>query len=256
MHDLVFIQQLSDNVPAVRAEVEVLLALAREHGFQHWELAAHGLRGWALAREGASDVGLGLMREGSGIRQRLGSNLRMPYHHARMAELYGYAERPEEGLNQLEKAVTVMTATGERWWEGEIYRLKGEFLLAQESREQGARSKAQKVRSKNQGVKIGTDSRPQIPNTHDEAEAWYLKAIDIARTQQAKSLELRATMSLARLWQGQGKQRQAHTLLSEIYHWFTEGFETKDLQEAKALLDDLAGVQRLGSEINSRPQSS
>jgi len=73
----------------------------------------------------------------------------------------------------------------------------------------------------------------------EEAEACFLKAIDIARQQQAKSLELRAATSLARLWQRQGKQHEAHSMLSEIYHWFTEGFDTADLQEARALLEKL-----------------
>ncbi len=235
LHDEVFIHQLSDNVPAVRAEVEVLLALAREHGFQHWELAAHGLRGWALAREGESVVGLGLMREGSGVRQNMGSNLRMPYHHARMAELYGQAERPEEGSNQLEKALSIMTTTGERWWEAEIYRLKGTLTLQKGARgwELGAGEEV------SQKSKI-TDPRPLTPDPQGEAEACFLKALEVSRHQQAKSLELRATMSLARLWQQQGKHHEAHTMLSDIYNWFTEGFDTKDLQEAKALLAKLS----------------
>jgi class 3 adenylate cyclase/predicted ATPase len=230
LHDLVFIHQFSDNASAVRAEVEVLLALAREHGFQHWELAAQAMRGWALAREGDSGVGLGLLREGSGVRQNLGSNLRMPYHHARMAELYGQAEQPDEGLHQLEKAVRIMTTTGERWWEAEIYRLKGTLTL--EAR----------------GLRLETSSpSPQAPSlkplvsrgVEQEAEGYFLKAIEVSRHQQAKSLELRAAMSLARLWQQQGKHHEAHTMLSDIYHWFTEGFDTKDLQEARGLLVEL-----------------
>src|SRR5262249_52998277 len=84
------------------------------------------------------------------------------------------------------------------------------------------------------------DPKSQILNSESEAEACFLKAIDIARKQQAKSLELRAATSLARLWQQQGKQAEAHKLLSDVYNWFTEGFDTKDLQEAKALLDELS----------------
>ncbi|MSQ48363.1 MAG: hypothetical protein EXR78_08290 [Deltaproteobacteria bacterium] len=250
LHDEMFIHQLSDNASAVCAEVEVLLAFAREHGFQHWELAAHGLRGWALAREGESVVGLGLMREGSGVRQNMGSNLRMPYHHARMAELYGQSERPDEGLNQLEKALSIMTTTGERWWEAEIYRLKGTLTLQKGTRgwelgageEEGQKSKAcpeLRRRSKSQKSKV-TVTRPLTLDPQGEAEACFLKAIEVSRHQQAKSLELRATMSLSRLWQQQGKKQQAHTMLFEIYNWFTEGFDTKDLQEAKALLKELS----------------
>ena len=108
-----------------------------------------------------------------------------------------------------------MNKTGERFYEAEVYRLRGELTLAQSS----VQSLASRVH---------------------EAEACFLKAIDIACHQQAKSLELRATMSLARLWQSQGKTAEARQLLADIYGWFTEGFDTKDLQEAKALLEKLA----------------
>ena len=111
-----------------------------------------------------------------------------------------------EALAQVEK-------TGERWYEAELYRLKGQLTL--QSQVESHKSKV------------------------EEAEECFLKAIEIARHQQAKSLELRAAMSLARLWHEQGKQKEAHALLAEIYHWFTEGLDTRDLQEAKALLEEL-----------------
>jgi predicted ATPase len=104
----------------------------------------------------------------------------------------------------------VVDKTGERVYEAELYRLKGELTL-----------------------------QSHVQHRESEAEACFLRAIAIARQQQAKSLELRATTSLTRLWQRQGKQKEAHALLSEIYHWFTEGFDTKDLQEAKALIEEL-----------------
>ena len=110
----------------------------------------------------------------------------------------------------------MMQRTGEQWYEAELYRLKGELGLQQASM---------------QRLEGGVQK---------EAEECFGEAIEIARQQQAKSLELRATMSLARLWQQHGKQTEAHQMLSEIYGWFTEGFDTKDLQEAKALLEQLA----------------
>jgi predicted ATPase len=113
--------------------------------------------------------------------------------------------------------------TGERYYEAELYRLKGELIL-QQSKVQGPRSEV---------------SLSQIQDPQGEAEICFLKAIEIARKQQAKSLELRATMNLARLWQQQGKLAEAHRMLSVVYHWFTEGFDTKDLQEASALLEEL-----------------
>ena len=111
-----------------------------------------------------------------------------------------------------------MEKTGGRLYEAELYRLKGELLLPQG----GYRLQAAGSRGKT-----------------DEAEECFQQAIEIARRQSAKSWELRAATSLARLWQQQSKQREAHQLLSEICNWFTEGFDTKDLQEAKTLLEEL-----------------
>jgi predicted ATPase len=120
----------------------------------------------------------------------------------------------ERGLCTLTEALAVVSKTGERWYEAELYRLRGELTLAQSS-VQSLGSSVQK-----------------------KAEESFLKAIGIARQQQAKSLELRAVVSLSRLWQ-QGKKEKAHRMLAEIYDWFTEGFDSKDLQEAKALLEQL-----------------
>jgi predicted ATPase len=106
--------------------------------------------------------------------------------------------------------------TGERFWEAEIYRLKGELLL----KDKGGRRKDE---------------------SEAEAEACFWQAIEIARRQEGKSLELRATVSLARLWQQQGKKDQARRMLADIYGWFTEGFDTLDLQQARALLHELSG---------------
>jgi predicted ATPase len=123
----------------------------------------------------------------------------------------------EEGLTLLAEALAAAHRTGERWCEAELYRLKGELTL--QSTVQGSTFKVQSLQT--------------------EAEECFQKAIDIARRQQAKSLELRATMSLARLWQRQGKRAEAWQLLGDVYGWFTEGFDTADLQEAKALLEEL-----------------
>jgi predicted ATPase len=116
----------------------------------------------------------------------------------------------EEGLSTLEEALTETHKHGWRFCEAELYRLKGELLLARSGEH------------------------------HAEAETCFGQALDIARRQQAKSLELRAATSLSRLWQRQGKSKEAHDLLAPIYGWFSEGFDTADLQEAKALLDELS----------------
>lgn len=132
-----------------------------------------------------------------------------------LAEAYGETGQVGEGLSTLAEALAIVDKTGERYYETELYRLKGELTLRHQSPVVSQKS------------------------TVEEAAEYFVKAIETARTQQTKSLELRATMSLARLWRQQGKRQEAHQLLGELYGWFTEGFDTKDLQEAKALLDEL-----------------
>jgi predicted ATPase len=174
-------------------------------------------------------------------RLAVGMTLRMPYQQARLAEACGKNNQPEEGLVLMEGALATTARTGEGWWEAELYRLKGELTLQQESQKSKGKSPKSKI------------PNPQhlTPSTQAEAEACFHKAIDIARQQQAKSLELRAVMSLVRLRQQQAtyasrntrhvsrnRLDEAHRQLSEVYHWFTEGFETKDLQDAKALIEE------------------
>ena len=132
-----------------------------------------------------------------------------PYSLALLAEAHGTMGQPEAGLAALTEALTLVDTTGERWYEPELYRLKGELLLQQSS------------------------------DNHTEAEACFLHALDIARHQEAKSFELRTATSLARLWQSQGKRDEARQLLGDVYGWFTEGFDTADLKDAKGLLDEL-----------------
>ncbi len=127
-----------------------------------------------------------------------------------LAEVCAHLGHTEDGLQALAEAHTLVEQHEERWWEAEICRLRGVLLLRQ----------------------------PGTPQ--EEAETWLQRALDVARRQEAKSLELRAAMSLARLWQQQGKRAEARTLLTPIYGWFTEGFDTADLQEAKTLLEELA----------------
>ena len=127
---------------------------------------------------------------------------------ALLAEAYGYAGQTHEGLNVLTEALAAVHNHAGRWWEPELYRLRGALLL-------------------------------HVAAPQEEAEACLQQALAVARRQQAKSLELRAALSLSRLWQQQGKRAEAHELLTEVYGWFTEGFDTPDLQEAKALLEEL-----------------
>jgi len=134
-----------------------------------------------------------------------------PYWLATLAEASGRAGQPEAGLQVLAEAVRLMAATGMCWWEAEVARLQGAFLLQL--------------------------PRPEV----SQAEEAFRRALDVARCQQAKALELRAAMNLARLWQSQGKHAKAYTLLAPIYGWFTEGCDTADLQEGRTLLEALGG---------------
>ena len=169
------------------------------------------LHGWARAMQGQVEAGMAEMRQGLAAELATGAKTFQPYFLGMLAEAYVEGGHPEEGLPLLDEALAVMDTTEARFYGAELYRLKGELLLAQ-----GA-------------------------NAHTEAEACFHQALDIARRQQAKSWELRAATSLARLWQSQGKHQDAYDLLAPVYEWFTEGFDTADLQEAKGLLDTLAG---------------
>ena len=169
------------------------------------------LRGWALARQGQGEVGMAQVRQGIAALRASGAALLVPYFCTLLAEVSAHLGHREDGLQALAEAHTVVEQQEERWWEAEIHRLRGVVLLRQ----------------------------PGTPQA--EAETWLQRALDVARRQEAKSLELRAAMSLSRLWQQQGKGQEAHDLLAPIYGWFTEGFDTADLQDAKTLLEELGG---------------
>ena len=167
------------------------------------------LRGWALAAQGQREEGIAQIRWGVDAHKATGGVSGLPYWLALLAVACAQVGQREEGLSLLAEALAMTNDRGERRWEAELYRLKGELLL--HSAEQ-----------------------------HAEAETCFGQALDIARHQQAKSWELRAAMSLSRLWQRHGKHAEARQLLAPIYGWFTEGFDTADLREARALLEALA----------------
>jgi predicted ATPase/class 3 adenylate cyclase len=214
------------EVQAVQERAEAVIALATEQGFPHWVAGGTALRGWALAEQGQEEEGSAQVRWGLAAWQDTGAEAFRPTHLALLAEAYGKAGQAEKGLAALADAPALVEKTEERWYEAELYRLKGQLTL-------------QKLSVISCQLSV-TDPRPLIPDPQGEAEACFLKAVEVARKQQAKSWELRAMMSLAKLWQRQGKQKEAHQMLFEVYGWFTEGFDTKDLQEAKTLLDELS----------------
>jgi predicted ATPase len=221
------LHQLRREGQAAKERGEAAVVLSNEQGFPQWLVHGTIMWGAALAEQGQDEEGIAQMRQGLVAQRAIGAGIVRPYFLALLAEAHGKAGQTEEGLSVLAEALAEAHKTGGRWWEAELYRIKGELSL------QSA------VHSRQSTV---TNPQPPTPSTQAEAEAeaCFLKAIEVARKQQAKSLELRATMSLARLWQRQGKQHEARNMLSEIYSWFTEGFDTKDLQEAKTLLEELS----------------
>jgi adenylate cyclase len=216
---------------------EAAQTFASEYGFPlAWGTI---LGGWARAEQGQGEVGLVQMRQDLESYEATGAKAERPYFLALMAEAYGQIGQVEEGLTALAEALAAVDKTGERWCEAELYRLKGELTLQSNTSHGQVSDKFQTSHGQGESKSEGTNPQPLIPNSQAEAEACFHKAIEIARKQQAKSWELRAITSLARLWQQQGKKNEAHSMLAEIYGWFTEGFDTKDLQGAKSLLEEL-----------------
>jgi len=219
--------QLRGEGQLTQTKAEAVLALASEQGFVPIVADSTILRGWSLAAQGHGEAGIAQLRQGQAILQTIGNELTRTYSLALLAEAYGKAGQDEEGLGTLDEALGLVDNHGERFYEAELYRLKGELLLPQ-GKGPGARGK------------VPGAWRPMHRIQEEaDAEAYFHKAIDIARRQRAKALELRATTSLARLWRQQGKNQHALAILAKMYRWFSEGFDTKDLQEAKVLLRSL-----------------
>ena len=198
---------------AAQEQAEAAMTLCREHGIPFWLGWATLFQGATLTAQGQGEVGIKQIHQGFETLRPTGAKGAWTSALALLARAYEQVGQAEAGLSVLTEALEVVHKTGERFQEAELYRLKGELTL---------QSSVQRLESR---VKA--------------AEECFSKAIEISQCQQAKSLELRAATSLARLWQQQGKREEAHKLLSDIYNWFTEGLDTKDLQEAKALLEEL-----------------
>jgi predicted ATPase len=193
---------LRREAQAAQEWAEATIAMAREHEFRGLLARGTRLRGWALAARGQRAEGVAQMHQGLTAFQAAGEAGLQPLFRALLAEMYERVGQATAGLSTLDEELAQAHTRGSRWYEAELHRLKGELLLARSA------------------------------GHHAEAQACFHQAFDVARSQQTKSLELRAAMSLARLWQRQGKRSQARQLLAEVYGWFSEGFDTADLQEA------------------------
>jgi predicted ATPase len=204
------IRQLRREVHPAQERAEATTTVCGEQGFPFFLALGTMPGGWALVQQGAEKEGIGHICQGLAAWRATGTEACQTYFLILLAEAWGKMGQADAGLGVLTEMLTLVDKTGERLLEAELYRLQGELLLQQ--------------------------TFPEMQHV----EACFHPALDTSRRQQAKSQELRAAMSLALLWRDQGKRAEARDLLAPVYGWFTEGFDTSDLQEAKALLDELS----------------
>jgi len=189
--------------------LDTVFPLAEEQNFRMFSVQASLFQGYLWTKSGKIPEGIDAIIKAMEFLKRMGSQISRPYNLSNLAEAQGLAGEPDQGLATVEQALAHVKETDEHYTEADILRVKGDLLL----------------------LSAESDNR---------AEECYRQSLDVARSQSAKSWELRTSLSLARLWQKQGKQTEARGLLAEIYGWFTEGFDTPDLIDAKALLEELS----------------
>jgi predicted ATPase len=210
-HYAAFLHQRRRETPIVQTQADTLLSLATAQGFAMFVGSGMGWRGWGLAAQGQAEAGIAQLQQGLAALVTIEQRNVWWHFLVLLAEVLGHVGHVNEGLRLLAEAMTGFETSGRGDMRAEAYRLQGELRLRQ--------------------------ALPEVV----QAEACFQQALALARQQQAKSWELRAAMSLARLWQQQGKRAEACELLAPVYGWFTEGFDTADLQEAKVLLEELGG---------------
>ena len=193
----------------VKKHAEEAITLATQQGFTFWAAFAEMFLGWAMESQGQREEGITLIRNSFNAWQATGAKLAGSYFRALMAEAYLKTKNIESGLNAVADALTVVDTSEECIWEAELYRIKGELLLM--------------------------NGEPEV-----KVESCFKQGMEIAKRQRAKSLELRSTLSLSRLYKKQGKSEIARRILTEIYDWFTEGYNTQNLRDAKSLLHELS----------------
>ena len=212
-HPLFFggtLRQLCGDREGVRERAEELMTLAEEEKFLFWSAGGTILRAWVEADAGDLESGIRGIREGIGEWQATGAEYMMPYFLALLAEMHIRSRHARDALPLLDEAVGRIERSGERWFEAEVHRITGEAYLTSDQRDE------------------------------PRAEECFARALQVARAQNARLWQLRAAVSLGRLWRQQAKQTEAHDLLAPVHDWFTEGFDTPDVKEAKALLDELS----------------
>jgi class 3 adenylate cyclase/predicted ATPase len=201
---------MTGSSATVARHVDELVALAEEKNAPYWKVGGNMQRGWALSMAGEAAPAINLITSGIAAWQSIGATNWLTVGLSNLAKAHSVLKQFDDAWRCIGEAISAADETLEKWWLAEVYRTAGDIALRSAS-------------------PVGT-----------KAEAYFERALDIARAQKAKSFELRATMSMARLWRDQGKRDAARNLLAPVYGWFTEGFDTLDLKEAKALLDELA----------------
>jgi len=204
------VHMLRRAASATQASAEALIALSTAHGFPHYVDLGMSLRDWALASQRPDAACVAQLCQSIARRHTLGVEMNHPQWLAFQAEVQARVGQVADGLQALAAGLAMAQKNQELYYEAELHRLRGALLLQQDAAHMS------------------------------QAEACFQQALEVARRQQAKSLELRAALSLSRLWQQQGKRDKACELLAPVYGWFTEGFDTADLQEARALLEELS----------------
>jgi predicted ATPase len=204
------VHQVRREVRAAKEHAEGVIALSAEHGYTDRSAYAIQVRGWAMAEQGYHEEGVAQIREGLAAFRSTGTRASLPYCLSMLVEACIKSGRVDDGLSALTEALAAADEQEDRSWEAEMHRLKGELLLKQNNLNAA------------------------------KAQSCFERAIEVARKQSAKSFELRATTGLSRLLASQGRREEARAMIAEIYNWFTEGFDTADLKDAKALLDQLA----------------
>ena len=204
-----FTQQISGNYTAAQAQSDELIGLAEEKGSVYWKASGMLGRARALALTGKASDAVGISTAAIPVMRSVRATLKRPTTLSVLARAYGELGQFDQAWSHIGQAITMVETTKETWYEAEVHRIAGEIALMSPERDEA------------------------------KAEACFERSLAVARAQQAKSWELRASMSMARLWRDQGKRDKARELLAPIYGWFTEGFDTPDLKQAKALLDEL-----------------
>jgi predicted ATPase/predicted Ser/Thr protein kinase len=249
---------MHQNYEKTRAMAETMLVYADEHVLPYYSGIGKIMRGWAIAMQGEAEAGIAQMRDGFAELRAAEIEQQHANYLSLLAEALGKAGRLEEGLQVIDEALQITQDTEERFSEAELYRIKGELLIrsfaAAENHQSIADNKTVSIQQATGEIQPVSKPVVQVPMSdlaRAEVESCFRKAIVMARHQSAKAFELRAVISLARLWQGAGRQAEAQELLLPLYMWFSEGFETPGLKDARVLLEELAEAEEQRNENHS-----